>query len=67
MIKEEIEEVIMRQVHHVLLVAEAALPESQFKAFRKLVLDGFGKNGLGKDLERLFEGVGRGKGWQGQE
>jgi len=33
-------------VSKVLTVAEAALPESQFKAFRKLVLDEFGRNGL---------------------
>ena len=54
--KEQIEEAIMPQVNQVLLVAEAALPEGQFRAFRKVVLDCFGKSGLGKELERLFEG-----------
>jgi hypothetical protein len=29
--------------NRLLLVAEAALPESQFRAFRKLVLDEFGR------------------------
>ena len=43
----------MSQVTHILLVAEAALPPSQFQAFRKLVLNEFGRNGLERELERL--------------
>ena len=31
--------------------AQAALPESQFKAFRGLFLDEFGQNGLERELE----------------
>ena len=52
--RELIEELIRARLNQVLLVAEASLPESQFKAFRKLTLDQFGNSGLGKDLERIF-------------
>mgnify|MGYP001611278044 CR=1 FL=1 len=38
----------------VLLFAQAALPESQYPAFRQLFLDEFGKSGLEKDLERVI-------------
>ncbi|MBT3368177.1 MAG: hypothetical protein HN416_13575 [Nitrospina sp.] len=41
-------------VSKVLTVAEAALPESQFKAFRKLVLDEFGRNGLETEVYDLI-------------
>lgn len=37
-----------------LLLAQTALPEHQYSAFRKLFLDEFGKSGLESDLERLF-------------
>ena len=39
----------------VLLVAEAALPPEQFKAFRRLVLDEFGEQGATKQIKRLFK------------
>lgn len=39
--------------NRVLRIAEAALPETQFKAFRGLLLDEFGREGLERDLERL--------------
>jgi hypothetical protein len=38
----------------VLRIAEAALPEAQFRAFRGLVLDELGRDGFEKDLERLM-------------
>ena len=38
----------------VLRYAEAALPETQFRAFRGLVLDELGREGLEGDLERLM-------------
>ncbi|MBN8491167.1 MAG: hypothetical protein J0M00_07050 [Burkholderiales bacterium] len=38
----------------ILRMAEAALPETQFRAFRGLVLDEFGREGLERDLERLM-------------
>lgn len=40
--------------NRVLRIAEAALPETQFRAFRGLVLDELGREGLEKDLERLL-------------
>lgn len=40
--------------NRVLRIAEAALPESQFRAFRGLLLDEFGREGLETDLERLM-------------
>lgn len=39
--------------NRVLRYAEAALPETQFRAFRGLLLDEFGREGLERDLERL--------------
>ena len=39
--------------NRVLRIAEAALPETQFRAFRGLLLDEFGRDGLERDLERL--------------
>lgn len=33
--------------------AEAALPESQYRAFRGLFLDEFGRNGLERELARI--------------
>jgi len=38
----------------VLTVAQAALPEHQFKAFKSLFLDEFGKNGLESQLVKLL-------------
>ena len=39
----------------ILQVAEAALPEGQFRAFRSLVLDELGREGFERDVERLVE------------
>jgi hypothetical protein len=44
-------------LNQLLIVAETALPASQFQAFRKFTLNEFGKNGLGKELERLYNGT----------
>lgn len=44
---------INRRKNRVLRIAEAALPEKQFWAFRGLLLDEFGREGLERDLERL--------------
>jgi hypothetical protein len=47
----------------ILQVAEAALPERQFRAFRRCVLDELGRDGLERDLERaLAEGKRDGNG-----
>ena len=48
-------EILNKYKSRILLVAEASLPESQFKAFRKMVLDDLGKNGLEKELKELFD------------
>lgn len=42
------------RVSKVLTVAQAALPRDQFTAYRKLVLDEFGRNGLETDLYELL-------------
>ncbi len=51
--------------NRVLRIAEAALPETQFRAFRGLLLDEFGREGLEKDLEWLMaereQGNGQGR------
>ena len=44
-----------RRKNQILLLAEASLPEAQFRAYRKLVLDELGKNGLEKELKELFD------------
>lgn len=40
-------------IARVLQYAQAALPESQFRAYRGLVLDEFGRNGLERDVVRI--------------
>jgi hypothetical protein len=40
--------------NRLLLVAEAALPESQFRAFRKMFLCELGKDGLERDLAAIL-------------
>jgi hypothetical protein len=40
--------------NRVLRMAEAALPPTQFRAFRKLVLDEFGEQGAQQQIKRLF-------------
>lgn len=37
-----------------LLLAESSLPESQFKAFRKLFLLEFGEKGLEGELQKIY-------------
>ena len=64
--KEDIEQVLNPHITRLLLVAETALPPSQFQAFRKVALDEFGKNGFGRDLDRMFREH-NGTGRHGQE
>lgn len=61
----QVVELVNRRVTRILLVAEASLPASQFQAFRKVVLDEFGRNGLVRELERLAgqEGLEERDGW----
>jgi hypothetical protein len=43
------------RINKVLLFAQSSLPEHQFQAFRKLLLDELGNSGLNKDFARLFD------------
>lgn len=47
-------ELLNARKNRVLLVAQASLSESQYKAFRQIFLDEFGKSGLEKDLEKIL-------------
>jgi hypothetical protein len=51
--KIEVMELVNQRVRRILLVAEAALSASQFQAFRTVVLNEFGRNGLVGELDRL--------------
>ncbi len=52
----------------ILTYAQVAMTEHQFKAFRSLVLDEFGKNGLESDLNKLLnEGNHAAENRRGQE
>jgi hypothetical protein len=51
--KEQVLEQVSARLNRLLLVAELCLSEKQFTIFRKMMLDEFGRNGLGRDLERL--------------
>ena len=57
MIVETIREVLNVRKRRVLLFAEAALPQAQFQAFRKLVLEELGNTGLEQDLVRVVAEV----------
>jgi hypothetical protein len=46
-------EAVNARKNRALRFAEAALPESQFRAYRGLFLDEFGRNGLERELERI--------------
>ena len=51
---EEIDRLLAPYKSRTLDFAQMALPESQFKAFRKCFLDAFGKSGFISDLERFI-------------
>ena len=52
--KEAILPLVNARLNRVLLIAQAALPEHQFEAFRRLILDEFGKAGLIRDLDTVL-------------
>jgi len=54
---EAIREVLNVRKRRLLLFAEAALPQAQFQAFRKLVLDEMGNTGLEQDLVRVVANI----------
>lgn len=47
-------ELINARKSRVLLIAESSLPESQFRAFRKLLLCEFGEKGLEGELQKIY-------------
>jgi len=58
----EVMKLVNARVTRILHIAETGLPASQFQAYRKLVLDEFGRNGFVRDLERLVgQGAGEGR------
>ena len=50
-----IKQLINARKNRLLLLAQAALPEHQFQAFKKLLLDELGDRGLDGELKQLFE------------
>jgi hypothetical protein len=48
-----------RRKNEALLLAESSLPESQYRAFRKVFLNIFGKDGLEGELHQLYADDGR--------
>jgi hypothetical protein len=53
--RQQLQIIINSRLNKLLTIAEAALPTSQFQAFRKLTLDEFGKSGLANDLDQYFK------------
>lgn len=51
--REELTNIINPRINRILQYAEAALPQSQFRAFRRLVLNEFGDNGMVQDLNKM--------------
>lgn len=49
-----IQKLLDQSKNEALLMAQSSLPQSQFEAFRKIYLNIFGKNGLEKELARLY-------------
>jgi hypothetical protein len=47
-------EALNARKNQLLLICEAALPESQYRAFRKLFLGELGRDGLERDLARIL-------------
>lgn len=52
---EQVLNLINVRKNQALTYAQIGLSEHQFKAFRKVFLDEFGKRGLESDLEQLFD------------
>jgi len=62
----EIIDILNEGRKRILLYAQASLPQSQFEAFRKLVLDEMGKSGIEGKVMDIFERFGE-KGRRGVE
>ena len=52
--QQEILKLIDQSKNEALLLAQSSLSKSKFEAFRKIYLNIFGKNGLEKELARLY-------------
>lgn len=57
--KEKLESALNECRRKILLYAQSSLPESQFEAFRKLVLNELGKSGLEGKAMALLEAMGK--------
>ena len=51
---QQVLDVLNPRKKQILLVAESSLAESQFRAFRTLMLNELGRDGLERDLARLW-------------
>jgi hypothetical protein len=54
--KDDVVGVINYRLNRVLSIVELIVPAEKFPMCRKLILDEFGRDGLGKDLDGLFWG-----------
>lgn len=64
----ELLKLLSARKQQILLFAECALPESQFRAFRKKFLDEFGQRGFEGEMEMvLAKSQSTGKARQGRE
>jgi hypothetical protein len=52
---DDIQALIETRKNRILTCAQIGMSEFQFKAFRKIFLDEFGRNGLESDLEKLLK------------
>lgn len=50
-----VKDMLNARKNRVLTIAQAALPEHQFQAFKKLYLDEMGERGFERDLKQLFD------------
>lgn len=50
-----IKELLNARKNKVLTIAQAALPEHQYMAFKKLFLDEMGERGLEKEIKQVLE------------
>jgi GTP-sensing pleiotropic transcriptional regulator CodY len=51
---QEVLRLLDQSKNEALLLAQSSLSQSQFEAYRKIFLNIFGKNGLEKELARLY-------------
>jgi hypothetical protein len=61
-----VEALLNPRLNRVLLILQSSLPEHQFQACRKLVLDELGKSGFMTELETLLQGSRKDRQGQGR-